>query len=275
MINKNPLQKVILTLAFLVVSVAVSSQSIYRLSAGARQVGLSYATVTTSGFWSSFHNQASLAEIDRLSIGLNQDNRFGIAELSNKTFAFILPKGNGALGAVYSYYGYSEYNRHTAGLSYGMKLGQKLSIGVQADLFSTRGAGDYANTNELTFEAGLLFIPIERLRIGLHAFNPLPNSLRDREMPTVVRLGTGYYFSNSFMATVVLESDNTGVTVVRVGSEYEILSNFFVRGGFMTEPLGYSFGLGYSGNIFQGDLGFITHENLGLSPSLSIVIFLR
>lgn len=275
MINKNSLQKVFIMLTFLVMSVAVSSQGNYGLTAGARQVGLSYATVTTSGFWSSFHNQASLGEIDRFSLGINQDNRFGIAELSNKTFAFILPKGNGALGAVYSYYGYSEYNRHTAGLSYGMKLGQKLSVGIQADLFSTRGAGDYQNTNELTFEAGLLFIPVENLRIGLHAFNPLPNSLRDHDMPTVIRLGTGYYFSSQFMACVELEANNTGETVLRVGSEYEILSKFLVRGGFMSDPMGYSFGFGYSGTILQGDLGFITHENLGLSPSLSIVIFIR
>ncbi|MCD4769904.1 MAG: hypothetical protein K8R35_07045 [Bacteroidales bacterium] len=275
MVNKNPLQKVIITLTFLVVSVAVSSQNVYRLSAGARQVGLSYATVTTSGFWSSFHNQASLGEIDRFSIGINQDNRFGISELSNKTFAFILPKGNGALGAVYSYYGYSEYNRHTAGLSYGMKLGQKLSVGIQADLFSTRGAGDYQNTNELTFETGLLFKPAENLRIGLHVFNPLPNTLRDHDLPTVVKLGTGYYFSSQFMACVELEAGNSVQTVLRVGSEYEILNNFFVRGGFMSNPIGYSFGFGYSGSFLRGDLGFITHENLGLSPSLSIVILLR
>ena len=155
MLTGSSLQKVILTSCLILAGITLYSQNPYRLSAGARQAGMAYTTSTSTGFWNSFHNQASLAHMQNLALGINQDNRFGLSELSNKTFGFIIPSGKGALGAVYSYYGNSEYNRHTAGLAYGMKFGKMLSAGVQADLFSTRSAGDYRNTNELTFEAGI------------------------------------------------------------------------------------------------------------------------
>lgn len=269
------LQKIKISLLFLVLSIAVQAQNPYRLAAGARQTGLAYTSVATEGFWASFHNQGALGLERKLSFGLNHESRFGIAELSNKTFGLILPTGRGALGAVYSYYGYSEYNRHTMGLSYGLMIGKKLSAGVQTDLYSTRQAGNYENTNELTFEAGILFLPVQSLKIGLHVYNPLPNSLRNNDLPTVIKLGTAYKFSSLFMAAIELEALSTGSNVVRFGMEYEALTNLYLRGGVLTNPFGFSFGAGYSGRIFQLDIGFITHENLGLTPSLSLVLFLK
>jgi hypothetical protein len=264
----------VLTLVFLW-SAAVHSQNPYRLSAGARQVGLAYASSSTTGFWTSFHNQASLAHMRKLSIGINQDNRFGLAELSNKTFGFILPSGHGSLGAVYSYYGYTDYSLHTVGLAYGMKLGSILSVGVQADLFSAKGEIDYEYTNELSFQIGALIKPAKGLSIGLHVFNPLPNIERQLEIPSVITLGVGYLFSGTFYTGVDLESSNSGHNNLRLGMEYQAYENFFIRGGLMSNPRGGTFGFGYSGRIFQGNIGFITHENLGLTPSLSLVIYIR
>ena len=271
---KISLQKTTILLAWLSVSVAVHSQNPYGLSAGARQAGMAYTTAATTGFWTSFHNQAALAHNHRFSIGINQDNRFGLAELSNKTFGLVIPTGHGSLGAVYSYYGYTEYSRHTAGLAYGMKFGRLLSAGVQADLFSTRAPGDYANTNELTFEAGILFTPTQSFSIGLHTFNPLPDSWRSTDMPAVITLGASYSWSDAFFTAVDLESADTGHNNVRFGMEYRAFGNFYARGGVMTNPGAVSFGVGDQGSVIQGNVGFITHRNLGLTPSLSLVVFI-
>jgi hypothetical protein len=275
MTSNRALQKTKLTLLLFILGIAVYSQNPYQLAAGARQAGLAYTSIATEGFWASFHNQAALGMERNLSFGLNHESRFGIAELSNKTFGLILPTGHGALGAVYSYYGYSEYNRHTMGLSYGLMIGKRVSVGVQTDLYSTRQSGDYQNTNEITFEAGILYRPVDNLRVGLHVYNPLPNSLRNHDLPTIVSLGTGYYFSPLFMASIELEGSSTGSNCVRAGLEYEALNNLFFRGGALSNPFGFSFGSGYSGRVFQVDIGFITHENLGLTPSLSLILFLK
>jgi len=265
-----------LTSALCLIGIAVYSQNPYRLSAGARQVGLAYATVATNGFWASFHNQASLARMEKWSVGLNQDNRFGLSELSNKTFGMIIPTGKrGALGMVYSYYGYAEYNRHTIGLAYGMKLGEKISAGIQTDLYSTRIAGDYRNRYDLTFEGGIHYHPVNRLVLGFHIYNPLPTKLHESEIPLVLKLGAAYDFTSQFMAQAEIEASDHEYRNIRVALEYSFLGNLMLRGGFMSNPLGYAFGGGYSGRIIQANLGFITHENLGLTPSLSVVIFIR
>ena len=276
MCQKISLQKIMLTSALCLINIAVYTQNPYRLSAGARQVGLAYATVATSGFWASFHNQASLSKMSKWSVGLNQDNRFGLSELSNKTFGVIIPSGQrGALGMVYSYYGFAEYNRHTVGLAYGMKLGEKISAGIQTDLYATRITGDYRNRYDLTFEGGIQFEPVNELVLGIHVYNPVPTTLHESDIPLVLRLGTSYRFASSFLTIAEIEATDQQYTNVRVAFEYEFLSNLFLRGGFMSNPLGYAFGGGYSGRILQANLGFITHENLGLTPSLSVVIFIR
>ncbi|MCF8222881.1 MAG: hypothetical protein K9J25_07015 [Bacteroidales bacterium] len=269
------LRKTMLTTAVCLMSIAVCSQNPYRLSAGARQVGLAYATVATDGFWASFHNQASLASVKSWSAGINQDNRFGLSELSNKTFAMIIPSHKrGAMGMVYSYYGYTEYNRHTIGLAYGMKLGNKIRAGVQTDFYSTRIAGDYRNRNDLSFEGGIQYIPVNDLVLGIHLYNPIPETLHDSDIPLVMRLGASYKFASTFLVIAEMETTNQANTNARVAFEYEFPANLFLRGGFMSNPLGYAFGGGYSGRILQANLGFITHENLGLTPSLSLVIFI-
>ncbi|MGC9342351.1 MAG: hypothetical protein ACP5E3_06605, partial [Bacteroidales bacterium] len=220
MCQKISLQKILLTSALCVISIAVYTQNPYRLSAGARQVGLAYATVATNGFWASFHNQASLASMDKWSVGLNQDNRFGLSELSNKTFGMIIPSGKrGALGMVYSYYGYTEYNRHTAGLAYGMKLGEKISAGIQTDLYSTRISGDYRNRWDLTFEGGIQIEPLDELILGVHVYNPLPTALHESDIPLVLRLGTSYRFASSFLAIAEMEKSDAEYTNVRVACE--------------------------------------------------------
>jgi len=269
------LQKTSLFTVFLLMSVAVHSQNPFRLSAGARQVGLAYATIPLNGFWASFHNQASLPYIQKWSVGMNQDNRFGLSELSNKTFGMIIPAGNGALGMVYSYYGYVEYNRHTVGLAYGLMLGEKISAGVQTDLYSTRIAGDYRNRNDLTFEAGLMYKALDALTLAVHVYNPVPTSIHESDIPLVIRIGTAYKFTQSFIVIGELETSNMYGANFRFAVEYEFAGNFFLRGAAMSQPAGFAFGAGYSGKVFQANMGFITHESLGLTPSLSLVLFIR
>lgn len=275
MIFKSSLQRTTIILLLIFCGFAVYSQNSFSLAAGARQASMAYTSVATSSFWSFFHNQGSQSSDQRLSFGINHESRFGLAELSNKTFGLIVPAGNGSIGAIYSYYGYDEYNRHTAGLAYGHSLGEKLHAGVQIDFYSTRQAGDYENTNDITFEAGIQYNPVEDLIIGLHFFNPLPNAIRDHDIPTVITVGAGYFFSPGFMSTLELEGSSDGTYSLKAGGEFQVIDGFYLRGGLMSNPMGFSFGTGFAGRFLQADLGFLTHENLGLTPSISFIFLFR
>jgi len=131
-----------------------------------------------NGFWSSFHNQAALAYNNSLFFGFNYENRFNISELGTRSLGLIIPAGKASLGSsLFNIFGYTDFRRDMTGLACGLKLSNKISAGLQVDYFSVKTSGEY-NNQSVTCEAGLLITPSENTRLGIHVFNPVPNSLR-------------------------------------------------------------------------------------------------
>ena len=59
--------------------------------------------------------------------------------------------------------------------------------------------------------------------------------------------------------------------ITRTGFEYEALKKLWLRGGFSTNNNSFSFGLGYLEKIMQADIGFATHDKLGVTSSVSFI----
>jgi len=267
----SSLHKISVSVFFIFLSLTASGGDLYRLSAGAGEAGMGYVCVMKNGFWSSFHNQASLAYNNSFSFGFNYENRFSIKELGTRSAGITIPAGKASLGAVYSHFGYTDYKREMTGLACGMKLSEKLSAGVQVDYFSERTSGEYNNNQSVTCEAGLLITPSENIRIGIHLFNPVPNSIRKTYMPATLRVGAGTELNKLLFAGVEAEMSSGSKLIIRTGFEYEAAKKLWLRGGFSTNNSSFSFGLGYLAKIAQIDLGFVTHEKLGVTTSVSIV----
>jgi hypothetical protein len=244
-------------------------------SAGAAEAGMSYSCVTGPGFWSSFHNQAWLPFNTSASFGINYQNRFNISELGTRSAALVIPSGKASLGAIYSNFGYKDFMRHTAGLACGLKLSENISGGVQADFFYEKSVGKYHERRSLSFEAGLLIIPSEKIRIGFHIFNPVPNSWRNNYLPSSIRAGAGIWLSNALFASAEAEMSSGKNLNLKTGFEYEPAKNIKVRGGFSSENTSFSFGIGYLLKFAQLDLGFSTHDRLGVTSAASIIFKLK
>ena len=267
----SSLHKISVSVFFIFLSLTASGGDPYRPSAGAGEAGMGYVCVMKNGFWSSFHNQASLANNNSFSFGFNYENRFIIKELGTRSAGMTIPAGKASLGAVYSHFGYTDFKREMTGLACGMKLSDKISAGVQVDYFSERTSGEYSNNQSVTCETGLLVTPSENIRIGIHLFNPVPNSIRKTYLPTTLRVGAGTDLSKLLFAGVEAEMSSGSRLIIRTGFEYEATKNLWLRGGFSTNNSSFSFGLGYLAKIAQIDIGFATHEKLGVTSSVSIV----
>jgi hypothetical protein len=63
--------------------------------------------------------------------------------------------------------------------------------------------------------------------------------------------------------------------IIRTGFEYEAAKKFWIRGGFSTENSSFSFGLGYLMKSMKIDLGFSTHERLGVTSLVSLVFKIK
>jgi len=63
--------------------------------------------------------------------------------------------------------------------------------------------------------------------------------------------------------------------ILQTGFEYEAGKNLWFRGGFSSENTSFSFGLGYFLKSLKLDLGFASHEKLGITSSASIVFQIK
>ena len=247
----------------------------FRFMAGARQAGMAYVCVLNNDLWSSFHNQAGLAFNKSFSFGFNCENRFSIKELGTRTAGVTIPAGRVSLGAVYSDFGYSDFKRQMIGLACGMPLSHNVAAGVQLDYLSEITTGEYNNYQMITCEAGIIFSASENVKVGMHVFNPVPNSIRKSDMPTDLRIGAGVTLSKELFAGVETEMSTADKLVIRTGFGYEAAKKFFIRGGFSTENSSFCFGLGYRAGPAMIDFGFSTHEKLGITTSVSMIFKLK
>jgi hypothetical protein len=247
---------------------------LFRPSAGAAEAGMGYACVTRDIFWSSFHNQASLAYNSSVRFGINYENRFCIRELGTRFAAITLPAGKASMGAVYSDFGYTDFKRRMAALACGIKLSRNISAGVQADYFSEKASSGLSRIF-VTCEAGLIITPSANTRIGIHVFNPLPNSLRKRFIPSRIRIGAGTNLNRLLFTGVEAEMSTGSRITIRSGFEYEAASGFRIRGGFITNNNSFCFGLGYLFRLMQADISFVTHDRLGITSSASLIFKIR
>jgi len=267
----SSLLKISVSVFSIFLSLTASGGDPYRPSAGAGEAGMEYVCIMKNGFWTSFHNQASLAHNNSFSFGFNYENRFSIKELGTRSAGITIPAGKASLGAVYSYFGYTDFKREMTGLACGIKLSDKISAGVQVDYLSERTSGEYNDNQSVTCETGLLVTPSENIRIGIHLFNPVPNSIRKTYLPTTLRVGAGTDLSKILFAGVEAEMSSGSKLIFRTGFEYEAAKKLWLRSGFSTNNSSFSFGLGYLTKIVQIDLGFLTHNKLGVTSSASLI----
>jgi hypothetical protein len=269
------LQKISVPVCFAILSFTASAGDPHFMPAGARQAGMAYVCVMKNDFWSAFHNQAALSGNDRFLFGVNYENRFGIPELGTCTSAIIIPAGRAAVGSVYSHFGYRDFRRQMAGLSCGIPLSEKVSAGIQVDYFSEKTYGEYTGTQAVTFEAGLITSLNENVRIGIHVFNPVPASMRKREMISSLRAGAGAVLGKGLFAGLETEFTTDGNFDIRTGFEYQLSKDLWLLGGFRTQHSSFCLGLGYRIKQALVDISFSTHDKLGITSSVSLIFNLK
>jgi len=257
------MKNIILLIFFIYGANSLNAQ--YQAEVGARQGSMAGSGVILNDIWSSFHNQAGLADLNGLSVGLFYSSVFNEPDLRETAFAFALPTEKfGSAGINYTYSGNSASNFSKFGLSYSKKLAKRLSAGIQLDYFR-HAQMNYGNTGAAVGEIGLIAEPVDNLFIAAHVFNPWRAKYNyiDEPLETIFRLGTGYYFSDKVVIMLEAEKETDHDVVIRAGTEYNLLEGLYLRAGAAVNPVKYSFGLGYKYRGIGLDVAYISHEFLG------------
>ena len=227
--------------------------------------------LTQTNVWSNLSNQAGLAEITQLSVGVSTKNSFGIKELSTHVAIFALPVSGGVFGLNVAYTGFELYNETKIGLAFGKKLSKSFNVGIQADYLGIYADGSTNNKNSFTFEIGAQKRLMRDLTLGTHIFNPIAVKLNETEViPTIFKLGLRYDANSKVSVFTETELENGENGILKAGLEYKIIEQFQLRTGFSTNPAKNTFGIGYTLNNIKVDIAINRHQLLGYSPQFSI-----
>jgi hypothetical protein len=243
---------------------------------GARSAALANASVTLSDVWSAQQNQAGLGYLKKISAGVSFENRFLLKDLATKSLVAAVPTKYGVIGLSVSSFGNCKlYSENKYGLAYAKAFGDVFSMGIQFDYLSTNIAENYGKSGVIAAEAGIQAKLAKNLYIGSHIFNPtraLIAKYNDERAPTIIRLGLRYEFSKVVFTSIEVVKDIEKKPAYKVGIEYMIIKQFYLRVGVASNPFYNAFGFGANLKKFKLDVSTSYHQTLGYVPQLSMSV---
>ena len=249
------------------------------LPMGSRSHALGNASVAIDDIWAYHHNPANLVSVKKLGLGLSYENRFLLKELQSQGFVVALPLKAGVISFGLQSFGFKNFRTNRLGLGYSMKLAEFLSCGVQLNYHQVRLTDAYGRKDALTAELGLKANITDNWKVAFSVFNLTRTKISEfgeDRLSTLMRLGTQYTFSEKVMLVAELEKNIEFPVRFKTGIEYSPIRKLFLRGGFATQPIELSAGLGYRfKEQFQLDLGSAYHQILGWSPNFSFTYLMK
>jgi hypothetical protein len=243
------------------------------LPMGSRSHSLGNASVAIDDIWAYHHNPANLVSVKKLGFGLSYENRFLLKELQSQGFVVALPLKVGVISFGLQSFGFKNFRTNRLGVGYSMKLAEFLSCGVQLNYHQVRLTDAYGRKDALTAELGLKANITDNWKVAFSVFNLTRTKISEfgeDRLTTLMRLGTQYTFSEKVMLVAELEKNIEFPVRFKTGIEYSPIRKLFLRGGFATQPIELSAGLGYRfKEQFQLDIGSAYHQILGWSPNFS------
>jgi hypothetical protein len=245
---------------------------------GGRSAGMGHASVSLFDVWSTHHNQAGLGWLTNPSAGVFFQNRNLLKEFNYMGFAYAHPLKTGTIGASFTNFGSTLYGESKFGVSYGMKFSEFISGGVAINYHNTRIAYEYGNHSGVTAELGLQAYLNDDFMLAAHLFNPTRSKLNDyndERIPTIIRLGLSYSFSDKVLTVLEAQKDLLHSPTFKAGIEYNPNDMLFLRAGIGTTPSLASFGVGLKLDQMKLDIAASYHTTLGFWPELSFQYHLK
>jgi len=121
---------------------------------------------------------------------------------------------------------------------------------------------------------------IDNLNMGIHIFNPtrtrileynIQEETRTERIPTIIRFGLSYSFSDKVMIAAETEKDIFYEQVFKAGIEYRPIDILYLRGGIASDPIYNTFGFGLEHSNFILDFAASKHQVLGYTTQISMV----
>lgn len=229
--------------------------------------------VTGADTWSPILNPAGTSEAVGPSISLSYHLPYFVNQLSSKNLLAVLPFRFGVLSVNVHQYGYPLYQENKLSMAFARTLAPHLHASFQLNFqnnhLSQSGAG-----SQLFAGLGILYKPLNAVRLGFLISNPEQSSISIMEstsnIPTLFVLGFNWSASTHFDISCEVEKQSRFDMLYKLGLEYNINQQVWIRTGILGKPINYTLGLGFDVMGIMLDAGMAHHEVLGISSCFGI-----
>lgn len=240
---------------------------------GPRAMALGGTSAVLIDPWSVRNNPAITALLEHSAIAVGGSNRFMLTELTEAQTTGVIAMPKSAAGIYFSSYGFKAYQEHQVAASYGLRLSQKVSIGVGMQYERLIQGQDYPAVGGLSTTLGCNFTPDEYWQIGLVLTNisrsTLPNAHNER-LPIRFEWGVKRTFSDRLDAYASIEKDIDQSLVVAGGLTYRLVPSLLILSGIRSLDASWRLGLVYQRETMQFSVTQAWSQILGYSAAAAL-----
>lgn len=245
-----------------------------QISMGARGLGLGHSTTALPDYsWSLFSNPALISS-ETPSTGFYGLRNYGFAEITDVAAFGTLPTKVGITALGFHRYGDNLFNETRVRLGYKNEW-EQLHFGLVLNYNHITFGGVYGSGGALGIDVGIAAQISNEFWIGAKAMNinqPVYNfSGADEDLTRDLSIGFSYLLEDRALFMMDVVKDVRYPVSYRGGLEMKIIKEVKGRIGVTTEPLTYSFGLGYGKDFWNVNFALQKHQLLGLSPGFDLL----
>ena len=259
-------------LCFLSIASTICFSQDGKFNFGARSAGMGGTSTTISDEYSLFNNIGGLGQVDNHAVFAGYQSRYGIQEFQVIGGGVIYHHDIGNAGIGYYKFGDEVFSQQRIHLAIGNSL-QMVSLGLGVDWIQYDIA-EIGSKRTLAVQFGGIAEITQQVVFGAHIFNLNQAEVvseTGEKLPMVMKVGFSYRPSDELMLNLETEKDLDFDEVFKVGLEYQIIENVFVRAGTSTDPFLSTFGMGFHLKNLKFDYAFSNDFRLGNAHEFSLV----
>lgn len=240
---------------------------------GARFKAMANASAAVNDVWSLNANPAGITGQKSTTAALNYARYLFGDEISEQSFAFILPFDKNFAGVSINRYGISEFNEIKAGLGLAKKFGENLSIGIKANIHQIK-ITNYGNATTFSVDVGANYSISQQIGLGMYVNNPSSQKYKSTNIetyiPTAVHFGATYKPSNKVLLATTVSKDIERKVDFSLGVDYKIHDLLSLRGGLSANPFKQYAGVGLNYRKLMMDVAVESHPQIGYTPQIGL-----
>jgi hypothetical protein len=261
--------KVAVLFAFLYIVTVGFSQNVI----GPRALSLGGNSTILQDAYSVTNNMGLISEINEIQIATSYSVPYLISEFQQQGLVGVVPLKKGGISLGGQFTGKDLFRQQKISLGYGLKLNDKLSIGIGLNHQQLR-IQNYGTYNVITSDIGMFAKINEKVSLGVSvlSFGGNHSNINQERFPTTMQLGISYSFQKQLQTYFTIDKSSISNVNYRIGLEYEAFKNLWFRTGSVLNSKTLAFGIGYELPLkLRVDVGSQWQQTLGWTPHVGFL----